>query len=135
MRMSKEFFKWISEEPKYLFLVDGVGAVISALLYFILLGNLVNVFGIPRNISYNLGFLAVVYAITSLTCFATQPKHWRIFLKIIAFANLLHCFITIALIYFLNGQITTLGILYIAIEVLIVVPLAIFELKTAAFKT
>jgi hypothetical protein len=58
-----------------------------------------------------------------------NPAKWQIFLKIIAFANLFYCFITFGLVIYYFNSITILGIMYFIIEKIIVIPLAVFELK------
>ena len=89
MSISK-FNSLLKHEPKKLFLVDGLGAILSAVLYFTLLSNWVDVFGMPKKEVYILGMLAILYAVYSLACYKLDLIKWRPFLKAIAIANILH---------------------------------------------
>ena len=124
--------KKISLNPKQLFLIDGFGAVISAVCYFLVLANFERFFGLPQREVYYLGFLAIIYAAYSFICYIKDLEHWQPFMKVIAMANLLHCFITIGLVIYYYQQITIWGMLYFIGELIIVIPLATLELKTSS---
>ena len=106
--------------------------MLSATLYILVLANLYSVFGIPITELYFLGVLAVIYATYSFTCYIKDLNHWEPFMKAIAIANLFHCCLTIGLIIYYFEQITIWGMLYFIGEMIIVIPLAILELKTAS---
>ena len=52
--------------------------------------------------------------------------------KVIAMANLIHCFITIGLVFYFYHKLTILGLTYFLIELIIVFGVIIIELKAAS---
>ena len=130
--MSLKIINEIQGNSKKLFLIDGLGAMFSATLYTLVLANFYSFFGIPIKELYFLGFLAVIYATYSFTCYIKDLNHWQSFMKAIAIANLFHCCLTIGLLIYYYQQITMWGMLYFIGEFMIVIPLAILELKTSS---
>lgn len=116
--------------PRQLFLIDGLGAALSAILLGIVLPSFASVFGVPPNILYGLGLVAALFAIYSLSCHLWFPDKWRPFLKGIAIANFLYCLITMGLIGYLYPQITWLGIGYFVGEVMIIGFLVAWEWRS-----
>jgi len=119
------------KEPGKLFLFDGYGALLSSFFYLVLLTNYSEFIGLPHNVLYALGGLAVMYAAYSFSCYLKKMDHWQPYLKGIAAANLFHCLLAVGVIIFYWPTITIWGILYFLGESLIVVPLALFEIKMA----
>ncbi len=124
--------KSIEDNPIKLFLIDGLGALLSGTLYIGLLANFQSFFGMPLREIYILTVLAAIYAVYSFSCYFLKVDRWPIFLKAIAIANLLHCCLTIGLIIYFKEVITIWGVLYFIGELIIVVPLALFEWRTAS---
>lgn len=120
-----------SFNPKKLFLIDGFGALLSAFLLGIVLVKFEPVFGIPAATLYVLAALPVFFAIYDFYTYFKANSKLRHFLKGIAIMNLLYCCLSIGLAIYHKGSITNLGWAYIAVEILIVVLLAILELKVA----
>lgn len=56
-------------------------------------------------------------------------------MRIIAIANLLYCALTFIWVLVLHDGLTALGITYFVLEIIIVVTLAIIELRVAAQST
>lgn len=119
-------------QPRRLFLIDSLGAMLSMTLYLLVLAQYESIFGMPVDVVHALAIMAAVYVVYSGTCYLLDLKKWKPFLRVIAVANLLHCGLTAGLIMLHSESITTLGVLYFAGEFLIVVPLAWIEFRTAA---
>jgi len=119
-------------KPKKLFLVDSLGGLVSALMLGLFLASFESIFGMPQKTLYFLSFIACIFAIYSFFCFLKLTEHWRLFMKIIALANLLYCCLTIGLIAYLYQKLTILGLIYFILEITIIITLAILELKTAS---
>ncbi len=117
--------------PQKLFLLDGVGAFISAIFLGIVLVWLNDFIGMPVQVLYVLATLAAFYMIFSLSCYYFEPNAWRICLRIIATANFLHCILTIGLLYQYRAQIQPLGWLYFVGELLILFFIVNLEWKGA----
>lgn len=120
---------------KQLFLVDGLGALLSAFFLGVILVQFETYFGMPAKVLYVLSALAGVYALYSLSCYFFLNTTWGPYLRIIAAANLLHCGLTIVLLVRHFDQIEPLGWLYFLGEIGIVSFLAIEEWKTSAKAT
>lgn len=120
-----------SSKPETLFLVDGFGAVLSIFFLGYVLVRLENFFGIPESTLYFLASIPVLFAIYDLLCFQGIIKNAAISLKIIAFANLIYCIISMGLAIYHYSKITSLGWLYIMLEISILICLATIEIQTA----
>ena len=117
--------------PRQLFLVDSLGALVSALLLGVLLVQLESAFGMPKAVLYKLAFTALGFACYSFLCYRLFPANWPLFMRLIAVINLLYCGVTLVLVFYYQEVITRLGYLYFVGEIIIVSLLAILELKTA----
>lgn len=116
--------------PRGIFLVDGVGAIISALLLFVL-SCFEELFGMPVTILNYLILIVLLFVGYSLTCYLLQVKNWQPFLKVIAVGNTLYGLITLVLVFYLYDQLTIFGISYFLIELLILTLLVQLEFKMA----
>lgn len=119
-----------SSNPKKLFLIDGLGAVVSAFFLGIVLVKFESVFGIPKQALYLLAAIPIVFGIYDFFCY-TRGKHLGGLLKIIAIANLLYCALSIGMAILHKDSVTTLGWTYIIVEVLIILLIAVWELRVA----
>ena len=122
---------WINNNPKNLFKLDGFGAMLSAVMLGIVLVRMESVFGIPKSALYILATLPCFFSIYDLYCYFKVDKNMGTYLKIIAISNLLYCCLSIGLGMYHKAVITTLGWMYILIEILIIGILAIIELGVA----
>ena len=118
-------------DPKRIFLIDGVGAIITATLLAAILAQFEDTFGMPQRAAYFLAAIAVCFAVYSLAIYFIGPENWRPFLMAIAIANLGYCVLTLILMFLFRSEITALGIAYFAAEILVVSALATYELITA----
>lgn len=127
----QQFIKKLSSPPNKLFLMDGLGAVLSAFLLGVVLVQLEEYIGMPPSILYGLALVACCFAVYSISCYFKIGKNWQPFLKAIAFANLTYCFVTIGLVFYCYAQLSTLGLLYFLLEHLVVFSIIAIELKVA----
>ena len=118
--------------PKNLFLIDGLGALLSAFLLGVVLVKLQSLIGMPTNQLYFLAAIPCFFALYDLICYFGVGENWRPYLKGIAIANLLYCVLSIGLLIFHFPKLTGLGVAYFVIEILIVVAIAWWELKTVS---
>lgn len=114
-----------------LFLIDALGAALSAFLLGVVLVHYESIFGIPAQVLYLLAAFPVVFAIYDLICYFGVKKNLPGFLIAIALTNLGYCILSITLASLHYESITLFGYLYIAGEIAIVVVLAILEIKMA----
>ncbi|MFK7811754.1 MAG: hypothetical protein AB8B59_04615 [Maribacter sp.] len=116
---------------KNLFLIDGIGALVSIFFLGFVLVWLEDKIGMPINVLYILAGLPVFFALYSFSCYFFLKKNWKPFLKGIAILNLLYCFLTIGLLFFYDHKLTFLGWLYFTLELLVIVIIAGIELKAS----
>lgn len=123
---------------KKILLLDSLGAALSAFLLGVVLPRLESVFRMPKGVLYFLAITACIFATYSLLSYLFSKEKWRSYLRGIALANLIYCSITIGLTIYFHKEITSLGVAYFTIEVLIVIVLATIEWRAslpAATKT
>ena len=120
---------------KSLFLIDGLGALVSAISLGVVLVQLESWVGMPPPVLYPLAGIAGLFALYSLSCFFFLKGNRSPFLKGIAIANLLYCGLTLGAMIFHAEHLRPLGWTYFAGELVIVVGLAVLELKMASDPT
>ena len=89
-----------------IFLIDGIGALVSAILLGLVLTKLETLFGLPKNVLYVLSVFAFLFSIYSFTNAIINPVKPAPRLVIIAVANLLYCLLTVALLINFYQQLT-----------------------------
>jgi hypothetical protein len=119
----------ISVQPKRIFLIDALGALLSAAMLGLVLTRFESNFGMPVKTLHLLALIPIFYFIYSFFCFVKTPRHWRKYLRGIAIANLIYCLLTIGTVFSHFGQLTLLGIAYFVGEMAIIIALAMFELR------
>lgn len=115
--------------PRRLFLVDGLGAVVTA-AFGVAVAQLEETFGMPPDAMYVLSALGCVFAIYSLTCSFSNPRDWQPYLRVIAIANVAFCCITAGLVVYFHERLTSLGFAYFAVEWLVIGAVVWVELRT-----
>lgn len=128
----KSFIETVVIQPKKLFLVDGMGASLTAFLTVVLLIRYTAFFGMPQQPLYILTIIAMLFAVYSFSNYFIFSKRWRLFLKLIAIANLLYGCATIILLIFFYSCISIFGWIYFLAELLVIGCLAAIEFKTAS---
>ncbi len=121
----------LKHHPKKLFLIDGLGAMVSAFLLGVVLVRLERYFGIPPSTLYFLATLPILFAIYDFYCYRKENDVLGQFLKGIAVANLSYCCLSLGFAFYHSNTITNLGWAYVLGEIFIVVLLATIELGVA----
>ncbi len=114
---------------KNIFLVDGIGALVTATIMGLILPALNQYIGMPLNVLYGLCGLGLVYAAYSLSCFFFANHDKPVFLMIIMWANFLYCPLTLVLTYLHFDQLTTLGVIYFIAEIPVLLGIVFIEWK------
>ena len=121
----------LSENPKLLFLVDALGALLTAFLLGVILAQFESLFGMPQKPLYLLALAACLFAIFSSYCHFFVHK-FKPYLAIIITANLTYCGATLFLMIYYFRELTILGMSYFLIEILIIILLVTTERKAFA---
>jgi len=116
---------------KRLFLLDGIGALISAVMLGVVLVHLQAYVGIPATSLYFLAALPCVFAAFDFYCYLYVQQGLASCLRTIAIVNLLYCVLSVGIALYHLEMITLLGWIYIIVEIIIVVALSLFELQVA----
>ena len=125
-------FSNVNLQPKSLFLIDGLGAIVSAFSLAIVLVRFESFFGMPARVLYFLSFIAGIFVVNSFYGYFRFGDNWRVRLKTIAIANLSYCLLTLVLVVYLNGQLTAWGIMYFIVEIMIIASLSLIEFSVAS---
>lgn len=120
--------KSLSIKPKTLFLIDGIGAVVTALSLYVMKVALNEYFGMPPSLLTYLSAIAIVFGIYSFSCFILVQQNSKRFLKIIGYANLSYCCLTAFLVIDYYHHLTLLGVAYFLGEIAIICTLVFVEL-------
>lgn len=111
--------------------MDGVGAILTCILLVMIFGFSSDLSGEILTIVHSLALIAFLFSIYSLTCYKLNVQKWRPLLKGIAFANITYCLLTGFFLSTFWNDLTSFGVTYLAIEIVIVLILASVELRTA----
>lgn len=123
--------QFLKNNPKYIFLMDGLGAILSCVLLSLVLPLFVDLLGMPISILYILAILPFIYSVYSLLCYVFNPFQWKFYLRVIASANFLYCAFTMFYLVWNLEQTTILCEIYFVLEMIVVVSLAALEWKLA----
>ncbi len=106
---------------KYLFLLDGTGALLSAFFLGVVLRQFQALFGMPEDPLAVLALLACGFVCYSWTCYFLVKDKWPIFLRVIMIANALYALLSLGLVYRHFEQLTALGVTYFVLELIVLV--------------
>lgn len=118
----------LANEPKKLFLIDCLGALLTAFLLFVVLRAHHEFFGVAVRTLTLLAGIAVIFSIYSASCFLFLKANWVPFIQAISIANLLYCMLTVGIIFIPGSNNSIAGKIYFLAETLIVIGLVFIEL-------
>ena len=127
----KKFIGWASTKAAKLFLVDGIGALISAFFLGVVLVRFQEIVGIPTSTLYFLAIFPCIFFLYDLFSFLFVNKKIPEFLHGIAEANLMYCGLSLAIGIYHRATITAWGWSYLLVEVGIIVLLASLQIHIA----
>lgn len=127
----KNTIEYFATNPLKLFLLDGTGALLTALSLFFILRPCYEYTGIPAGVLAYLSIFGLVYAAYSFSCFLLLKGRIKAFLRTIAFGNLLYCIVTLTMLFYQFSSLTLLGLTYFTVETGIIMVLVYIELKVA----
>lgn len=119
---------------KKLFLIDGVGALLSVFLLGIVLPYFNSYIGMPKQFLYFLSGLAIVLFAFDITCYYMVNKKWKFYLRVLALFNLAYSIFSLCLVIFHFEKLTKLGVLYFLLEIMILLLLAKFEFNKSVIE-
>jgi Kef-type K+ transport system membrane component KefB len=130
--MALFIFTLVKIYPKRLFLIDSIGALLTAFMLSVVLVYFERFIGMPKSILYILAAIAFIFFIYSMVLHFKFPKQWRKFLRAIAIANLLYCILSLGFVIYHFNKLSAWGITYFLVEICIIVGLVVVEWRTAS---
>ena len=130
-RTINKLINHLIKKPKTLFLIDSVGAILTAFMLFVIMQQLNEYIGMPKTVLIYLSFIAICFCIYSAACFLFLKECWTPFIRLIGVANLLYCGLTIGLLFKYYSLLTIFGTIYFLIEIVIICGLCYVELYVA----
>lgn len=115
--------------PNRLFLIDGLGALCSAVALGLILPLIHPPAGIPLFALRDLALGALILSVYSLSCSRWLQRQYRYYLLSIAVANLAYCVATGFMLHLYRSQLASWAWIYFVGEILIIVGLAIWEIQ------
>ncbi|TPG44185.1 hypothetical protein EAH81_06020 [Flavobacterium pectinovorum] len=122
----------LAQKPKTLFLIDSLGALLTAQFLFIILQNFSPYIGMPKTVLNLLWWAAVCFFFYSAFCFLFLKEKWAFFIRLVSIANALYCLLTLAFLFMHYKELTHLGLAYFIVETAIISVLVYIELKVSA---
>lgn len=127
--------KTLIANPRKLFLVDAIGALVSVLFLGVVLVYLEDKIGMTKNVLYILASLPIFFASYSFSCYLFLNNNWSPFIKGIAIMNFLYSLLTIGILFFYDHNLTVLGWTYFVVELIILFVLIRIEFKASMQST
>ena len=127
--LSRSWMQITRKKPKNIFLIDGVGALVTALIIYFILNPYNEYIGLSSEVLIFLSVVAFAFCIYSISCFFLLKHHWQPFLKIIILANAMYCLTTISVLLYCQKTVTTLGLFYFIGEIIVIGTLILVEMK------
>lgn len=114
-----------------MFLIDGIGALGSAIILGLVLGRFEQLFGMPEDALMMLAAMAVGFSLYDVIAYLAPGRHTRVLLRGISLLNVGYWGVSVALLVWHANQMTNLGWFYVLGESLIVLFLARTEWKAS----
>lgn len=106
--------------PGRLLLVDAIGALTTSLLLFGVVARRDDIFGMPSRSVYVLAGIAFCLFAYSMTCQQCVRVSWKKCFRLLMLGNTAYCALSIGLMIHHFPTMTTLGLIYFTLEVLII---------------
>lgn len=127
----KKLIKHFTKRQKTLFLIDSLGAFITAFFLLVIALRFNEYFGMPKTVLTYLSLIAICFCIYSAACFLFLKGGFTPYIRFIGIANLLYCALTTGLLIKYNSLLTITGTIYFLIEIVIICVLSYVELNVA----
>jgi hypothetical protein len=127
------YIKWFCANPDYLFLADGVGALLTVFGLTCVEFFFFDFFGVPAALFRGLQIAGIAFSVYSLCCYFYLKKKHSHFLRAIAIANFSYCVAVFVFLCINFDTVTSLAWLYFGIEIGIVLSLVSIEFRVARF--
>ncbi|HUM52596.1 MAG TPA: hypothetical protein PK431_12310 [Chitinophagales bacterium] len=114
------FISKLSANPKKLFLIDCLGATLSASFLTIIYFNFQENIGLPKYAISYLIIIALCCAIYSFLCYLLIRSNWLKYISGVIIANLFYLIFTSAQVVFYYKQLKIYGWIYFCLDILVI---------------
>ncbi|WP_198517130.1 hypothetical protein [Tenacibaculum sp. SZ-18] len=114
-------------------MIDGIGAIVSAIFLGIILVKLEILIGIPKFTLYLLASFPCLFAVYDFYCYFYSKLKLEFNLTIIGVTNLSYISLSLGMAFYHFEHIKLLGWVYLWLEIIIVACLAVVQLQVAKF--
>ena len=114
-------------DERTIFVLDGIGAMVSVLLLGVVLPHLHGWIGMPIQVLRWLTLWPVCCLLYDVYCYGFADLKEPRWLRGIMFANAAYCPFTMLLVVLHFSELTTLGVLYFLLEVPVILGLVYYE--------
>lgn len=125
-----KIINYLTGKPRIMLLIDAIGALTTSLMLGIVLAKNVALFGMPTDVLQPLSAVASCFAVYSF-CVYLFAKKYKLYIRIIALANLSYCIASAALTIINRHTLTTIGMIYFIGEILTIISLIYIEWNVA----
>ncbi len=126
----KNLVEWGKQHPKQLFLIDGVGALVSAIMWGVVFVQFETITGFPANTCYFLAVFPVFFMVFDFASYLWAKK-LNLNLRYIAMQNAGYVLISLLAMVKHAETITLFGFGYLFMEIVIVLFLVRVEWKVS----
>lgn len=123
-----------NQNPRQLFLIDGIGALVSAVSLGVILPMFQSHIGVPLQSLYFLALWPVLFAVYDLYCYFSKSSYWKFGLRAVALLNISYTILSVYLLIQHQEQVKVLGWLYFIGEILILIVLSRIEWRASSSK-
>ena len=117
----------LAQNAEILFVVDGLGAALSAVMLGVVIPQMETFFGLPSQMLCILAIVPIVFLLYDFFCYLYLRRKVGMGLRIIASLNLVYCLLSLYLATCQHASITIFGWGYLFLEIIIIVALASLE--------
>jgi hypothetical protein len=118
--MTSKLIRRLAREPRKLFLLDGIGAMVSFFALVLIEEFFSDLFGMPKSTLTFLAGIAVCLFAYSTLCFLLLKKNYAPYSLGITLANSAYCLLTMGLTAYFYSQLTALGVAYFILEIIVI---------------
>lgn len=127
--MFHDFLQKAQSNPKILFVIDAIGAALSAFLLGIVLPKFQTTVGIPSSTLTFLASFPVLFLVFDMFAYKSEVKNIKRNLFLIATLNIFYVAMSIFFLWFHQKDITSLGLVYFIGELVILIALVYLQVK------
>jgi len=127
--MHSRFIQYFTRNPKYLFLTDAIGALVTAISWFAWKIFFADQFQFNSDVLWGLVYYASALFCLSLQCYLFAKKNFHRCLKLIVWGNLGFVIVLLHLLYFFWNEMSIFPEIYMILECIIVSILVYLEIS------